>query len=189
MPPPWCLKVLLSGRYRTEIGRLHRVDGSWGSRGYNWAYMVAGIALIERCSTILDYGCGKGTLSETLRVGGLHSKGYDPGIAGKEYPPAPADLVVCTDVLEHIEPDCLASVIGDLVRVTRRLLFVAISTRPAGRQLSDGRNAHLIIKEAGWWRGQFDAKFEVRRVWNTGEHEWVALMNTRSAVGSPAITT
>lgn len=181
--------MLLSDPYREEIARIHRIDESWGSRGYNWSYMVAGIALIEGCQTILDYGCGKGTMGETLSVcGGMASAGYDPGIVGKDMPPAPADLVVCTDVLEHIEPEFLQGVINDLVRVTVRLLFVAISTRPAGRTLSDGRNAHLIVKDAGWWRAQFEAGFCVRRMWNTGEHEWVALMNTRSGAASPATT-
>jgi SAM-dependent methyltransferase len=167
---------VISKRYAREQARMHAAAEAYGSRGYNWAYLVAGIALIERCNSILDYGCGKGTLAETLRVGGLEAAEYDPAIAGKNARPLPAELVVCTDVLEHVEPFLLANVVSELMRVTQRLLFVAISTRPSGRLLSNGENAHLVIKGDKWWRQQFANRFAIRRVWNTGGHEWVALL-------------
>ncbi len=82
---------------------------------------------------------------EGLLTKGLLAKGidvvtseYDPAVAGKDLPPEPADLVVCTDVLEHIEPDCLDDVLSDLARLTKKVLLVNISTRPAVKVLADG---------------------------------------------------
>ena len=80
--------------------------------------------------------------------------------------------------MEHIEPDCLDAVIADLARVTKKILFVAISTIPSKRTMSDGRNTHLLVQNDVWWRGQFErAGFNVRRVWKTGLPEWVCMMN------------
>ena len=40
-------------------------------------------------------------------------KEYDPAIPGKDSLPEPADIVVCSDVLEHIEPNYLLNVLVD----------------------------------------------------------------------------
>ena len=77
---------------------------------------------------------------------------YDPAVPGKDAEPQPADLVICTDVLEHIEPDCLNDVLDHIRQVSLKYAFVNVSTRPAVKFLQDGRNAHLIIQPADWWR-------------------------------------
>lgn len=166
--------------YAAEQRRIHDAQVAYGSRGFNWAYLVAGIAQIEGCWSILDYGCGKGTLGNTFREAGLKIvRDYDPAIRGKSDPATPADLVVAVDVMEHIEPDCLDAVLADLARVTKRILFVAISTIPSKRTMADGRNTHLIVQDGpAWWRPQFERfGFNVRRVWQTGIPEWVCMMN------------
>lgn len=170
--------TLITSAYAAEQKRLHASDAAYGSRGYYWAYLVAGIAAVEGCRSILDYGCGKGTMGHTLRGAGLDVREYDPGVAGRETQPEPADLVVSVDVLEHVEPDSVEDVLEHLARLCRRQMFVAISTIPSKRQLSDGRNTHLVVREGDWWRQMFEANgFEVRRVWRTGQPEWVALMD------------
>jgi hypothetical protein len=77
--------------------------------------------------------------------------------------PDPADIVACTDVLEHIEPECLEDVLADLRRVTKKMGFFTIATRPAKKFLSDGRNAHLIQQDARWWLEKLWAKFHVQQ--------------------------
>lgn len=110
---------------------------------------------------VLDYGCGKRTLESAL---GFGINNYDPALEGLDASPAPADIVCCTDVLEHIEPDCLTAVLADLRRVTKRAIFLTIATRPAKKFLADGRNAHLIQKPARWWIERlWDAGFRVRQ--------------------------
>lgn len=170
--------LLISPAYVNEQKLLHQ-QAAYGTRGFNWGFLIAGIAVIERCGSILDYGCGKGNLVHTLRdEGRLNARGYDPAMPAFAAPPSPADLVASVDVMEHIEPGCLDDVLAHLARLTRKVLFVAISTRPAKRFLSDGRNTHLIVEDgATWWRPRFERHgFAVRRVWQTGIPEWVALM-------------
>jgi hypothetical protein len=65
--------------------------------------------------------------------------------------PGFADLVVCTDVLEHVEPELLDTVLRHLRSLARKAVFVVIATRPSNKTLSDGRNAHLIVETAEWW--------------------------------------
>lgn len=175
--------MLITPAYIDEQKLLHDSGtGAYGSRGFNWGYLVAGIAVVEKAKTILDYGCGKGTMGRTLNTAGLNCASYDPAIEKFAKPPVAVDLVACVDVLEHIEPDCLDAVLDHIAKLTRKVLFVAISTRPAKRWLSDGRNAHLIIEDgATFWRPKFEARgLVVRRVWQTGIDEWVALMEKRS---------
>lgn len=115
---------------------------------------------------ILDYGCGKRTLEEAL---GFPIANYDPAIPGLDEAPQPADIVSCTDVLEHIEPDCLPAVLSDIRRVTKRAVFLTIATRPAKKFLADGRNAHLIQQPARWWVEQlWEAGFRIRQFVDVG---------------------
>lgn len=166
---------LISDLYRSEQMQLH-VSGDYGRAGDRWAETVHELLADTGSQTVLDYGCGKGFLGEALRAYGIHCIEYDPAIPGKTAA-APADLVVCTDVMEHVEPAKLSEVITHLGEVTRVALFVAISTRPAGKRLGDGRNAHLIIEPGSWWRGRFEKnRFRIKRVWTTPEQEWVAMM-------------
>jgi hypothetical protein len=65
--------------------------------------------------------------------------------------PEPHDLVVCSDVLEHIEPDCLGDVLRHLYDLTKKALFVDVACRPAKKVLADGRNAHLIQRDPSAW--------------------------------------
>ena len=168
--------MLISHEYRRDIIEMHRISDTWGSRGHNWCYMAAGIALIDDCATVLDYGCGKGALNRIL---GRHFRvqDYDPGIQAVSSPPTPADLVVCADVMEHIEPDCVDDVIKDLRRLTQKRLFVVISTILAGKNLPSGRNAHLTVQPAEWWLEKLNAfKFETRRTFDTRDNLLVALL-------------
>ena len=65
--------------------------------------------------------------------------------------PKPCEMVVCTDVLEHVEPDKLDAVMDHIFRLTGKLAYFVISTRFANAVLPDGRNAHLSIHDADWW--------------------------------------
>jgi hypothetical protein len=129
-----------------------------------------------KTTDVLDYGCGKQTLKALLP----YVVGYDPCIPGLDDPPSPADLVVCTDVLEHIEPTCLAAVLDDLQRVTGSALFATIATGPAKKFLADGRNAHLIQKPIEWWLPKFWYRFDLQMVHNLGS-EILVVANSNKA--------
>lgn len=163
--------------YAQEQARLHATDPMFGAEGHLWAYLVAGIAQIEGCGTVLDYGCGKGTLAKALDTTDLLVGEYDPGVPGKDIAQEPADLVVCLDVLEHVEPKCLDAVLDDLTRLTAKLLFMVAANKPSKRIMSDGRDTHLIIGSDEFWLKKFTERgLVIRRTWNTGLRATVALM-------------
>jgi cyclopropane fatty-acyl-phospholipid synthase-like methyltransferase len=133
--------------------------------GGKHADTVLKLAAAIGTTSILDYGCGKGYLAKAIPFPIWE---YDPAVPGKEECPRPADLVVSTDVLEHIEPDRLAYVLDDLRRVTRKVAYLVIHTGPAQKTLADGRNAHLIQQGAKWWTKRLSKFFKVGKVWKVG---------------------
>jgi SAM-dependent methyltransferase len=153
--------MLISEDYREQNRLLHEQREDYGRSSKKWAPYVDHLVREERHDTVLDYGCGKGLLAQELAPRGIRVAEYDPSIPGKEATPEPADLVACTDVLEHIEPAMVNAVIRDLRRVTKRKLFFSISTVPASKMLPDGRNAHLIVKPAEWWRKKLAPHFHI----------------------------
>lgn len=146
--------ALISKRYRDLQRELHAAPRGYGAKGRKWETTVRSLITAYGASSVLDYGCGAGTLGASLRADpprGVRIDEYDPAIKGKDAPPQFADLVVCTDVLEHIEPECLDAVLEHLRMLARKAIFAVIATRPASKTMSDGRNAHLIIEPGEWW--------------------------------------
>jgi hypothetical protein len=152
--------VKITPEYLEQNRRLHEA-GDYGVQGKRWAPPV--LKLCEELGTrdILDYGCGQRSLEAAL---GFPIRNYDPCIPGLDAPPEPADLVVCTDVLEHVEPQCLDDVLDDLKRVTRTAGLFLVATRPAVKFLPDGRNAHLIQQPKSWWLPRLEKRFRVSQV-------------------------
>lgn len=140
--------MLITPQYKELNQLLYRVHEAYGTTGHRYAKII--LRLMEHHDTmdVLDYGCGRQTLEKALGVP-IHS--YDPCIPGLDATPAPHDIVACTDVLEHIEPDCLENVLLDIRRVTKICAFLLVATRPAMKTLQDGRNAHLIQQPFEWW--------------------------------------
>jgi len=143
---------LISSSYCQLNAQLHADNLAYGVGGSRHAElvqkMVKKMANESGFVSVLDYGCGKGYLAKSLPFPIYE---YDPAIPGKTESPRPADLVVCTDVLEHIEPDKLHFVLDDLARCVKQSGFFVINTTTSTKVLADGRNSHLIVKDKGWW--------------------------------------
>ena len=166
--------AMISEDYLNADRELHEGTAACGTSSLKWADAVMELARGGHCTTVLDYGCGKGLLAPCLQD--LDVREYDPAIVGKDDDPEAADLVVCTDVLEHIEPELLDNVLRHLRALTKKYLFVNIATRPAIKTLPDGRNAHLIVEPAEWWRARIEPFFEVLG-WNqVGTHSVTAVL-------------
>lgn len=104
--------------------------------------------------TCLDYGCGKGVILAHIRERFTNTRfhGYDPAVdMWSTKPDSAFELVFCNDVLEHIEPDFIAEVLQDINDYANKYIWLRIDTKPARKELSDGRNAHLIIENEAWW--------------------------------------
>lgn len=156
---------LISAEYAALNAQMHRENVAYGVGGEKHVETVLTLAGAIKTKNVLDYGCGKGRLAKALPFGICE---YDPAIPGKDESPKPADLVVCTDVLEHIEPPMLPAVLADLARVTRQVAYLVIHTGPAAKTLPDGRNTHLIQRNAAWWTKRLRPFFTIGKQWEKG---------------------
>ena len=154
--------MLISPAYTEQNTLLHAQRPDYGARGYRYADTIRDLAEKFECKDILDYGSGKGTLRTALED--LRVWEYDPAVLRISKPPVPADLVVCLDVLEHIEPECIEAVLDDLRRCARKACFLTISTKAAQKFLPDGRNAHLIQAGMEWWVPKLRARWKLRLI-------------------------
>lgn len=145
------LDDLISRKYLGEQVRLHAAPQGYGGRGAKWADTICWLVTHYTAASVLDYGCGQGSLGAVLTLRGLVCRDYDPAIAGKDDPPRFADIVVCTDVLEHVEPDRLDAVLTHIRQLARRAVFLVVNLRESNKTLTDGRNAHIILESAEWW--------------------------------------
>lgn len=153
--------MLITEEYRKLNKELHKTREDYGTSSGAIAGLVKDLINKYEFETVLDYGCGKGLLKKA--IGPIITE-YDPAISGKDNPPSPAELVICSDVLEHIEPECIDDVLGDLERVTQDFLFALIATGPAKKVLSDGRNAHLIQEGLPWWINKMEGHFHIQLI-------------------------
>ena len=154
--------ALISEQYAKENANQHAKGDGYGERGYKHLEDILHVVRREGCKTALDYGCGKASLARRAkRVCEVAFANYDPAIEEYAGAPSPADLVVCTDVLEHVEPLCLNDVMAHLQELTQVAAYLQIATRPALRVLSDGRNAHLLIRDAYFWLDTLRRFFDI----------------------------
>lgn len=158
--------ALISKEYLAEMQRLHADPRGFGGKGRKWAGMIADLATQHwPVDCVLDYGCGQGSLGIALRGLGFRIRNYDPAIPKYSDMPKPSDLVACTDVLEHVEPDRLWAVLGHLAGCTQKAAFVVISTVETAKTLSDGRQAHISLHSRGWWLDILRPYFKVKAEW------------------------
>lgn len=149
--------MLLISEEMRQANKLLHDRGDYGSRGHRWKACVDDIMQRGNCQSVLDYGCGKGGLKAALPQYDVRE--YDPAIPGKDALPEPADLVLCADVLEHVEPELIDNVLAHIASIAIKFAMLSPSTKAAKKTLPDGRNAHLIVQPASWWRRKFSEHF------------------------------
>ena len=158
--------------------QLHETNPSYGTSGAKYADYVSQLSKSLNTRDILDYGCGKSTLQKSLP---FPIKQFDPFIVEFSSPPVPANLVVCTDVLEHIEPAYLDAVLEEIARLTLRMAFIQVATRPAQKILADGRNAHLIQESMQWWIPKLMKYFDIQNLSNQHDSGFIAILTPKEA--------
>lgn len=179
------LDALISPDYRQEQIRLHTDPRGYGGRGRKWATFVNALIWVHECQSVLDYGCGEGSLGVHLALAGRCKdiRQYDPAVPGFEALPEPADLVVCTDVLEHVEADKIDAVLDHLCGLTQKVLFVVVSLIETAKTLSDGRQAHILLKDPTWWHAQFTQRglMTIEQPHIKPEKQWCAVLQRKAA--------
>lgn len=140
--------------YTKQLQTLHKIDTKWGDRTKIPKKIIE---LIRDCNvkSILNFGCGKGYLNNSIKsqFPMIDIYGWDPAYHSYEQLPNAIDLIISTDVLEHIEPNLLNDTLCDL-KNRSTLMYHLIACYEAVSVLPDGRNAHLIIESPKWWRNK-----------------------------------
>lgn len=175
--------ALITGDYAQLNRALHESNPYYGTSSARWADKLRALVAQTASDDVLDYGCGKRCLQAAVPE--LALKHYDPGVPGLDQLPAPADIVICTDVLEHVEPELIANVLDHLAALTKKLGFFTVATRPAVKVLADGRNAHLIQKPLAWWSERLTVRFDVLECTDFGGEEFSVLVRPKAPSEAP----
>ena len=156
---------MISDAYKHQLQTMHeeRTAGGrkWGTTGArNFGDYICKFLEHRRGQivTVLDFGAGQGSLGEYVQQYAVDVevkwKDYDPG-KGDKPPEGKFDLIVSSDVLEHVEPEEIDNVIEWLDVHATKAQFHHIACDPCGLILPDGRNAHLITEKLDWWLKKF----------------------------------
>ena len=157
--------MLISQGYQDQQRSMHENKKiNYGTTGEKYGEAVGQMIDVMEVDEVLDYGSGHNmSLRKTLRPERkIRYTAYDPGVPELAELPNPHQMVVCIDVLEHIEPEYLDNVLDHLEELTKEVLFATVHTGPAGKTLPDGRNAHLTQKPAEWWLPKFMERFTLK---------------------------
>ena len=158
---------LISEDYKSLNEKLHESSEEFGNKNNFLAReLPISIAILHKLfnyKSVLDYGCGKGLILDALHKKllplGMNLQGYDPCVKKFAKPPRPADILLCTDVLEHVEPEKTESVLNHINTLTTGVCYLIIDLLPAAKTLADGRNAHINLQTTGWWLSTLSSKF------------------------------
>lgn len=155
------MKDTINASYKEALQNEHQ-DENWGTTGARYSgYALRDVLRRGYLQSVLDYGAGKGTMAQEFPE--LQWTEYDPGIPGKDVKPhvgSRFDLVVCTDVMEHVEGDKVDAVIAELATYTGTVLFVDIACYPTGKLFESGpyagQDLHITLETPEWWIAKFD---------------------------------
>lgn len=170
------MRDLVSDNYAAQLKELHAKSESFGVGNVTAKHYPLIQNLIQKRSfgSVLDYGCGKGHFIQFAResMPGLRVEGFD--VASDEYavlPDGKFDVVVCLDVMEHVEFGALSNVLGEIRDRASKVFVCSVANYPAGKKLPDGRNAHVTQMPFSTWFGLFSGFFRVDQFLRTGKAE------------------
>lgn len=158
--------MAITDDYQEQLRQVHqqrRPDKKWGTTGARNAGSEVVRAIQGRgdIKTVLDFGAGQGSLEQYVQASSdCHEvvwTNYDPSHAGiDKLPTGNFDLIVSSDVLEHVEPELIDETVEWMQAHSDRAMWHHIACDPCGLILPDGRNAHLITERLEWWLPKFD---------------------------------
>ena len=160
-------KQAISKEYSTLMSQMHSDKATFG--GDIKAFRVIDRLIIKyKIKSIIDYGCGKGDLMFNIRekYPKIEVFGFDPGnpdfaiLPTKQY-----QMIITSDVMEHIEPRFLNNVLEHINSLFTDIGYFYIATSPSKKDLSNGRNAHLIVAGPDYWREKIEKKIDGKIIW------------------------
>lgn len=154
----------------------HEQSSTYGTVSPKWAPVVVDLTHSLGVTSILDYGCGKAMLKRAFTklapslAARVDFREYDPAIPGKDAEPEPADFVICTDVMEHVEPEYTRAVLDHAVGLAKVAVLLDVSCALGSRRLADGEPAHRNIHPPEWWAKKISRYGKWERLPAPGHH-------------------
>jgi hypothetical protein len=152
--------MLITPEYKQTLLGIH-AKFQWGGTAGKYAgdSIISLLRANPEIQTILDYGCGEGSLKKWVEDKGITDKDwtlYDPGVAEfQQVPERKFDLVITTDVLEHVEETMLDSVISHLRSMTGKFLYNEIACYFCNAKFQSGpytgQDLHINLKAPDMW--------------------------------------
>ncbi len=121
-------------------------DYSWKARSLIERPNAERIVSTFQPLTVLDYGCGFGHLVRLLRELQVYACGYEPFrpprpdercYAHIPYRSRQCDLVICREVLEHVELRHVPALVRDLCRLAKGAVYLTTRFHPDPQHLLD----------------------------------------------------
>ncbi len=152
----------MEGKNIESYKEIHSKNASYGTTSVGYLEEMSYLIDFLKPQSILDYGCGKGKLVDALRdkYKDIEIYGYDPAIPGRDRLPdnKRIDLVINTDVLEHIPEDEIEETILQIKAISDNVIF-CLHHALADAILPDGSNAHCTVKSIFWYYDLFSKYF------------------------------
>lgn len=145
-------KPFISEPYRQLCTDMHQL-APWGTKGHKYIDEFLPHCRKLQCVSLLDYGCGQNTVKNHLATlaPDIVVTSYDPAIPQHAEAPVPAQFVICTDVMEHVEVRYVPNVLEHICSLTLAGAYFNIALVKAKRNLPDGTNAHITLYPWNWW--------------------------------------
>jgi len=143
------------------------------------SWVVDKILATKPSGKVLDVGCGNGYVVSKLLEKGIDAYGIDITKAAWEtkseinpdfripkgrlteasasnipFKNGEFDTTYSVTLLEHIPPEEVSVVVGEILRVTSNKTIHYINTRSKQQQF--GYDLHLTVESLGWWQAWFD---------------------------------
>lgn len=164
----------ITPEYATLNQQLHDTCAFYGCNSHQHEPIVWRLMVEHGCNSVLDYGCGKGAFVRCMaeRHTGIPCQGYDPGHPEYLDLPKPADMVVCTDVMEHIEPELVINVLREIKMLSYKAVFFVIALRlDSSKLLPDNTNPHKVVQGVDDWLADFNEAW-TRKGWESTIHDY-----------------
>ena len=151
---------LISESRLKQQQHIHTSNQNYDNPSDYIANVVSDLINANHFTSVLDYGSGKGWLMKALSVShNVDYRCYDPAVTQFERQPSPEELSVCTNVLEHVEPEKIDSVLDHLQALTQKLLMLSISHCSTMPIYQGEGSQPLISHSSHWWLPKIVERF------------------------------
>ena len=149
----------MSGKNVDQYRQIHESKSYGATSVRNFRHLAAQASTLP-VTSIVDFGCGQSVLVDHLaEYLGASAARYDPAIpAFEEKPEGQFDLLLNTDVLEHIPETEIDGLLAEMRAMAKNALFI-IDLRLAKEILPNGDNAHCSLFPAAWWQEKVASHF------------------------------